>query len=257
VPRLKIANPQTAALERATRTFLLSCAGYCVATYVLGLRYERVYKNVHAWIIVCLHSYLHGCMHEFIYVCMHVCMSVCMSVCMFMHVGVYMSAAMYAWIDDTFCTIIVSSCFCVGVCDRHNDNMMLTKRGHFFHIDFGKFFGDAQRFGNIKRDRVPFILTADMAYVINLGDAQTPRFQVRRCKYLYSMPIMNVSMHFIYTSYGHNHKHASYMKDSSLMTGICGSLLPSLQHIASQQPRTSQSDGTSDYIWYPEYAGGF
>ena len=33
---LKIANPESAAFERATRNFMLSCAGYCVATYVLG-----------------------------------------------------------------------------------------------------------------------------------------------------------------------------------------------------------------------------
>jgi phosphatidylinositol-4-phosphate 3-kinase len=57
--------------------------------------------------------------------------------------------------------------------------MMLTKRGFFFHIDYGKFLGDAQKFGSIKRDRVPFVLTADMAYVINGGESQSPRFQVR------------------------------------------------------------------------------
>lgn len=30
--------------------------------------------------------------------------------------------------------------------------------------------------GNFKRDRTPFILTSDMAYVINNGDRATPRF---------------------------------------------------------------------------------
>lgn len=37
--------------------------------------------------------------------------------------------------------------------------------------------GDAQHFGSIKRDRVPFVLTSDMAYVINNGDKVTIRFQ--------------------------------------------------------------------------------
>eukprot|EP00730_Choanoeca_flexa_P004283 TRINITY_DN11651_c0_g1_i3.p1 TRINITY_DN11651_c0_g1~~TRINITY_DN11651_c0_g1_i3.p1 ORF type:complete len:1647 (+),score=509.93 TRINITY_DN11651_c0_g1_i3:2-4942(+) len=107
--------------------------------------------------------------------------------------GSFLDKGLYTWLKEQNPSVkewqaarkrFTASCagYCVatyilGVCDRHNDNLLVSTTGLLFHIDFGRFLNNFQRFGPINRDRVPFVLTSDMAYVINEGDKPTSNFQ--------------------------------------------------------------------------------
>jgi len=44
-----------------------------------------------------------------------------------------------------------------------------------FHVDFGHFLNHKKKKFGINRERVPFVLTEDFAYVISKGRDQAPK----------------------------------------------------------------------------------
>merc|ERR1712137_113630 len=106
----------------------------------------------------------------------------------------------FAKAQETFVLSCAGYCvatFVLGIGDRHNDNIMLTRDGNLFHIDFGHFLGNYKKKYGIKRERAPFIFTPQYAHVLGGKGAKPFNRFVDICCQAFNILRRNMDMFII------------------------------------------------------------